>query len=830
MTTKETDGATWSVAGLDARGRAGGVASPTASPAYGGTPSDESRHPPDPGPEGARSRGRALSLRDDGRARRQHACRIPTAAPASRPIPGAGASPAIPRRAEPARPTAPLRRQRRSNAGSRGLRASAAWCCIMRTSRRRRAASSGFILGSELVGLTRVRSASGVYPAVARAAGLGGGGARDPRRRHEDRLCRRLDGIRRACARRRRRGALSPRSALRRTPTSTRSASTTIRRSPTGATAPDHADLAAARSVYDVDYLRGRLGSGEAFDWYYADASDAQRADAHADHRRRLRQAVGLPRRRISSPGGRTGMWSAWTASRSARPPGSRNRSRSGSPRSAFPAVDKGPNGPNVFPDPKSSESAYPPFSRGVRDDLVQARGAGGDPLALRSGAQRGFAAALQSGLAGLWRAHGRSGATSSSGPGMRGRFPAFPDFDIVWADGANWETGHWITGRIEGAPLDRLIARDPARFRLRRSGPHSRRRFRRRLCDRPADVGARRARAADCASSASMRWRRGGAHRAGRAAAGARSCDLTTDDLVLGRQGAGAASSPARRRPSCRSRWRSASPKARRITAAPPWPRAACPASSRREARADGADRHPPRRGAAPRRCLAAGSLGRARERRVRAVAAAHRARAGRRDRRCRPMRASKLHRIVRIADGPTRKLTHARGGAGRVRAAGLRHRRVRCKRPPPVPGKPLAVVLDLPVGAGRSDRPAIYRGRGRSLAGRRDDLALRQRRELSRRYRILDLPAIDRADARRRSRRGRSGAGIRRRCSTSTFRPARSAPSTTRRRLPGGNLFALQGADGRWEIFSAARAELIGERSYRLSRLLRGLARQRA
>ena len=46
----------------------------------------------------------------------------------------------------------------------------------------------------------------------------------------------------------------------------------------------------------------------------------------------------------------------------------------------------------------------------------------------------------------------------------------------------------------------------------------------------------------------------------------------------------------------------------------------------------------------------------------------------------------------------------------------------------------------------------------------------------------------------------------------------------------LAGGNLFALQGADGRWEILSAARAELIGERSYRLSRFLRGLAGSRA
>jgi hypothetical protein len=42
----------------------------------------------------------------------------------------------------------------------------------------------------------------------------------------------------------------------------------------------------------------------------------------------------------------------------------------------------------------------------------------------------------------------------------------------------------------------------------------------------------------------------------------------------------------------------------------------------------------------------------------------------------------------------------------------------------------------------------------------------------------------------------------------------------------LAGGNLFAVKGPDGRWEILSAARAEMIGENTYRLSRFLRGLA----
>ncbi len=45
--------------------------------------------------------------------------------------------------------------------------------------------------------------------------------------------------------------------------------------------------------------------------------------------------------------------------------------------------------------------------------------------------------------------------------------FPAFPDFDLVWADAANWQTGHWITGRLEGMSVDRLIAAVLADFGL---------------------------------------------------------------------------------------------------------------------------------------------------------------------------------------------------------------------------------------------------------------------------------------------------------------------------------------------------------------------------
>ena len=37
--------------------------------------------------------------------------------------------------------------------------------------------------------------------------------------------------------------------------------------------------------------------------------------------------------------------------------------------------------------------------------------------------------------------------------------YPVFPSAIDVWSDGPNWETGHWLTGRLGSSPLDGLIA-----------------------------------------------------------------------------------------------------------------------------------------------------------------------------------------------------------------------------------------------------------------------------------------------------------------------------------------------------------------------------------
>jgi hypothetical protein len=218
---------------------------------------------------------------------------------------------------------------------------------------------------------------------------------------------------------------------------------------------PDNADAAIASGPAELDYLRNGLVSGEGFDWYYPDAS-ARLAQERwpitdgAHGKPWVFRPKDLPNWWLNLHVGRSG---GVETGATAWQPGSKPIWLT---EVGFPAVDKSANGPNVFPDPKSAESAAPPFSTGARDDLVQMR-------------------ALEAVLTGLDPS--RAGFLPHANPvspvtGLRmidpariyvwtwdaRPFPAFPDLSDVWADGPNWESGHWITGRAEGAPLDRLI------------------------------------------------------------------------------------------------------------------------------------------------------------------------------------------------------------------------------------------------------------------------------------------------------------------------------------------------------------------------------------
>ena len=219
----------------------------------------------------------------------------------------------------------------------------------------------------------------------------------------------------------------------------------------------DHLDAATWDSGRDVAYLRANVAGGEYFDWYYASEADrdAQVRSAISDG------TYGKPW--VFRPKDFAGWWANQHFD---RPGGVESEDPTGwvpegkpiwFAETGCPAVDKGSNQPNVFPDPKSSVSGLPYYSTGARDDLVQRRfiaatlgtwnpddpdsDAGANPVSSVYGGRMVDHTAIH-----LWTWDARP-------------YPAFPLLTDVWSDGANWETGHWLNGRLGAAAADALVA-----------------------------------------------------------------------------------------------------------------------------------------------------------------------------------------------------------------------------------------------------------------------------------------------------------------------------------------------------------------------------------
>jgi hypothetical protein len=127
------------------------------------------------------------------------------------------------------------------------------------------------------------------------------------------------------------------------------------------------------RTSYGRDALAANIRGGEYYDWYYA--TEAERS---AQLRSPISDGQGKPWVWRAKD-----LWNWWSNLHYDRPMGSEGATPTpwvpGSKPIWFtelgcPAIDKGANQPNVFVDPKSSESAVPWFSNGERDDLVQRR------------------------------------------------------------------------------------------------------------------------------------------------------------------------------------------------------------------------------------------------------------------------------------------------------------------------------------------------------------------------------------------------------------------------------------------------------------------------
>jgi hypothetical protein len=203
-------------------------------------------------------------------------------------------------------------------------------------------------------------------------------------------------------------------------------------------------------AIYDRSYLQGNIAGGEGFDWFYASTTDrsAQVRTAITDgaaakpwvfRYKDLRAWWANPH--YDRPGGiESGTPTAWA------------------PQSkpiwftelGCPAIDRGTNQPNVFFDPKSSESFTPHFSRGWRDDAIQ----------------RAYLEATY-----LWWGEAANNPVSSVYGGRMVHvpecaawtwdarpYPFFPALTDVWTDGSNWRLGHWLTGRLGAVSLAALV------------------------------------------------------------------------------------------------------------------------------------------------------------------------------------------------------------------------------------------------------------------------------------------------------------------------------------------------------------------------------------
>lgn len=208
----------------------------------------------------------------------------------------------------------------------------------------------------------------------------------------------------------------------------------------------NHADYDNAKghtTPYAMDYLKGNIEGGEYWDWYYADdaaraaqartpISDGAYGEDWVFRQKAIRAWHGNPHHH--RPGGvRDAGATAWV-------PGSKPVWFT---ELGCPAVDLAANRPNVFSAATSSESSFPWFSEGIRDDFMQ---------------RQFLRASLE-----WWRDNG-AGILSINDVQIwcwdARLWPEFPTATSQWTDGRDWALGHWLNGRAGAAPAEEAIRR----------------------------------------------------------------------------------------------------------------------------------------------------------------------------------------------------------------------------------------------------------------------------------------------------------------------------------------------------------------------------------
>lgn len=205
----------------------------------------------------------------------------------------------------------------------------------------------------------------------------------------------------------------------------------------------EHLDGQNADAVYNQNYLASNIEGGEGYDWFYASEEDrnAQIRSPISDwiyrnkdirnwwlneHRNLIGGVVQNPTNWVPQSK------SIWLT------------------EIGCPAVKFGSNQPNLFFDSKSSESNIPYYSNGYRDDLIQQNyletlisywdHPDHNPVSTVTGAPM-----IDTSASSVWAWDARP-------------YPDFPARNDIWSDGVNWQTGHWINGRVGTVDLRDVV------------------------------------------------------------------------------------------------------------------------------------------------------------------------------------------------------------------------------------------------------------------------------------------------------------------------------------------------------------------------------------
>ena len=204
-------------------------------------------------------------------------------------------------------------------------------------------------------------------------------------------------------------------------------------------------------TIYNINYLEANVAGGEGYDWYY----DSSEAEVNQTRTQIFDSAYGedwiFRNKDIKG-------W--WSNSHHERISGVRQPNPTGWIPGMKPirfteygcaALDKATNQPNKFIDGKSSESSSPRGSNGLRDDYMQIQYYMAMGKFWNQKSNNPDANLYSGRMVDFDRSHAWAWDARP--------YPDFPGNLADWSDGINYAKGHWLNGRSSNQPIALVVS-----------------------------------------------------------------------------------------------------------------------------------------------------------------------------------------------------------------------------------------------------------------------------------------------------------------------------------------------------------------------------------